>query len=232
MCCCLYLTGRAQSFVTGSFSSRTTDWGCSLEANTESVYGEPGAKAVDEVDAAANICQTVSGFAIGSSYSLRLLASRRTGGCPSPATNNMNITIDGGALAVTLTRTNTTFGLTTAVYVFTATNNAHTITFSAGSGFGSSTCGMIVDNIALGLSSFPLNSLIFMPKRGGRKWNYTGVRPVKKTTTILKLKKAIKGPPLKRWPFLLAKPLMAIAPGDSTTWLTTSPRMPERYTTG
>ncbi|HOZ87805.1 MAG TPA: hypothetical protein PL029_08610, partial [Bacteroidia bacterium] len=121
MCCCLCLTGRAQSIVNGAFTSGTSGWGCSPEVNTESVYGGPSSNAVDEVDAAANICQTVSGFAIGSSYSLSLLASRRTGGCPSPATTNMNITIDGGALAVTLTRTNATFGLTSAAHVFTAT---------------------------------------------------------------------------------------------------------------
>jgi len=153
--------------VNGAFTSGTSGWGCSPEVNTESVYGGPSSNAVDEVDAAANICQTVSGFAIGSSYSLSLLASRRTGGCPSPATTNMNITIDGGALAVTLTRTNATFGLTSAVYVFTATSNAHTITFSAGSGFGGSTCGMIVDNIALSGAILPIELIDFYAEANG-----------------------------------------------------------------
>jgi len=153
--------GSAQLISNGNFSSGTTSWSCGIEVNTESTYGGSGSNAVVEVDAGAGLCQTVNGLTIGNTYQLSFSASRRTGGCPSPATTNIDITVSGGVFAATVTRTNTTFGFTTNSYLFTANSATHTITFAAGSGFGGSTCGMIMDDFALAFSPLPIELLNF-----------------------------------------------------------------------
>ena len=147
----------SQSVTNGNFSSGTSGWGCGPEINTETTYGgSNGSNMVDEVDTQAGLCQTISGFIIGKDYYLSIDASRRTGGCPSPATTNMNVTISGGVLSATITRTNTTFGFVTSGFLFTANSTTHTINYAAGSGFGSSTCGMIVDNIVIAAAVLPI----------------------------------------------------------------------------
>jgi hypothetical protein len=152
----------SQSVTNGNFSSGTSGWGCGAEVNTETTYGgSNGGNLVDEVDAAAGLCQTITGFVIGTNYYLSIDATRRTGGCPSPATTNMNVTISGGVLSATITRTNTTFGFVTSGFLFTATSATHTINYAAGAGFGGSTCGMIVDNIVIAASVLPVELTVF-----------------------------------------------------------------------
>jgi hypothetical protein len=156
-------SSKSQIMLNGSFVSGTSSWGCSAEINAENVYGGASVlNAVAEVDAGAGLCQTVIGLGIGNVYTLSYECSRRVGGCPSPSPTNMEVSISGGALAKTDVRINTSFALTTTSYNFTALSTSHTISFSAGSGFGGSTCGMIIDNITVTLaSSLPIELLYF-----------------------------------------------------------------------
>ncbi|MBI3520934.1 MAG: hypothetical protein HY062_16465, partial [Bacteroidetes bacterium] len=153
----------AQIMLNGNFLLGTTAWGCSAEINAETVYGgSNGLNSVAEVDAAAGLCQTVIGLGIGNVYTLSYDCTRRLGGCPSPNPTNMLVTVDAGALSKTDTRVNTSFGWSTSSYNFTAVSTSHTISFSAGAGFGGSTCGMIMDNIVVTLSSpLPIELLYF-----------------------------------------------------------------------
>ena len=154
---------RSQIMLDGGFVVGTTFWGCAAETNTETVYGGSDLlNSVAEVDAVAGLCQTVIGLGIGNIYTLSYQCTRRTGGCPSPDSTNMDVTVSGGALSKTDTRSNTTFSWTTTSYNFTALSTSHTINFAAGSGFGVSTCGMIVDNISVVLfSPLPIELLYF-----------------------------------------------------------------------
>lgn len=152
---------KSQIIVNGSFGSGTSSWGCSPETNPESVYGGPTANTVAEVDAAAGLCQTITGLTIGGVYRLSYQCSRRVGGCPSPNSTNITITVSGGVLSKADSRTNTTYSLTSSVYIFTATATSHVITFAAGSGFGGSTCGMIMDNLSVVISPLPIELLYF-----------------------------------------------------------------------
>jgi hypothetical protein len=153
---------RAQILLNGDFTLGTAFWGCASETNPETTYGgSNGLNTVAEVDALAGLCQTVSGLTPGNTYELSFSASRRTGSCPAPLITNVNITIDGGVLITTVTRTNTTFGFTTSGFLFIATSASHTITFAGGSGFGGSTCGLIVDNIAVTTSALPIELMEF-----------------------------------------------------------------------
>ena len=152
---CIYTNGKSQTITNGDFSSSGTGRGGSPEAtNNETTYGgSVGTNKVAEVDFAAGLCQTISGFVVGSLYTLSFDCTRRTGGCPSPNPTNMNVTVSAGALSTTVSRSNTTFGFTNTSINFTATATSQTLTFAAGSGFGTSTCGMIVDNISITLLS-------------------------------------------------------------------------------
>lgn len=151
---------QAQSLVVnGDFQGGTAGWtGCgALERNPETVYGgSNGANFTAEVDAAANLCQVIPGFTIGQQYTLTLLASRRTGGCPGPDPLTVNIVVDGGALSTSITRAGA-FNLSVFTITFTATQVSHTLTLLPA--FGGTTCGMIIDDIsivALPLSISPL----------------------------------------------------------------------------
>ncbi len=160
LCVCV-LVIKSQIILNGNFTSGTANWGCSPETNPESVYGGPTGNIVAEVDAAAGLCQTVTGLTIGGVYRLSYQCSRRVGGCPSPNPSNITITVSGGALSKTDSRINTSFALTTTTYIFTATATSHVITFAAGTGFGGSTCGMIMDNISIVISPLPIELLYF-----------------------------------------------------------------------
>lgn len=152
----------AQILLNGDFSLGTLFWGCSIETDIETTYGGlSGSNTVAEIDALANMCQTVSGLTIGNVYALSCSATRRTGGCPGPPVTNVNITMSGGVLSTVLTRTNTTFGFTTTGFLFTATSTSHLITFMGGSGFAGSSCGMIIDNVAVTRSGLPIELLGF-----------------------------------------------------------------------
>lgn len=158
----LFQNLNAQLLLNGDFLLGTTFWGCGPETNAETFYGGSNPlNTVAEVDAGASLCQTVNGLTVGKIYSVSFAASRRTGGCPAPPTTNIDISINGGVLAITSTRTNTVFSWSTIGYLFLATSTAHTITFSAGSGFGGSTCGMVIDNISVALSALPVELMKF-----------------------------------------------------------------------
>lgn len=156
------LTAFGQTVTNGNFSSGTSGWGCAAETGAETTYGgSNGGNTIAEVDDLASLCQTLSGFTPGNVYYLAFDASRRTGGCPSPATTNVNINVSGGVLSTTLTRTNTTFGFTTSGFLFTANNTTHSFTISPGSGFSGITCGMIIDNVIISASALPIELSYF-----------------------------------------------------------------------
>jgi hypothetical protein len=152
----------SQILLNGNFSLAEVSWGCSPETNAETSYGGSNVlNRVAEVDANASLCQVLTGLFIGNTYLVSLSASRRTGTCPSPNPTNMLVTVSGGVLSAVVTRTNTTFNLSSSAYLFTANSIIHTITFSPGPGMGSSTCGMIVDNISVTFSPLPVELLHF-----------------------------------------------------------------------
>lgn len=156
------LNQSAQTVTNGNFNSGTTGWGCAAETGAETTYGgSNGANTIAEVDDLASLCQTLSGFVPGNVYYIAFDASRRTGGCPSPAATNININVSGGVLSTTVTRTNTTFGFATFGFLFTANSTSHGFTISPGSGFSGITCGMIVDNIVVAASSLPIELTYF-----------------------------------------------------------------------
>ena len=102
---------------------------------------------VAEIDAQAWLQQSVSGLTIGSTYTLTFLAGRRTAGgtsIPNPIT--IDVTIDGGALTSTATRTNTVYNLTTQSYNFVATQTTHVLSLRPQAGY-ISTFGMVIDDI-------------------------------------------------------------------------------------
>ena len=147
----------AQTVTNGAFTSATSGWGCSPETNPESVYGGTGSNRVAEVDAAAGLCQTISGFTIGSLYQITFDCSRRTS-C-GPATQTLDFGIDGGALATQNISRTGAFNFTAEIFSFTATATSHTIDFN---GTSAGTCGLIIDNIVISLvSALPIELLNF-----------------------------------------------------------------------
>lgn len=151
----------SQSILNGNFAFGGMYWGCAPEVNIETFFGGVlSLNLSNEVDALATICNTVSGLVPGNNYYLVMDASRRTGLCPSPAVTNVDITMSGGVLSASLTRTNTTFGWTPSGFLFTASSPAHTFTISAGAGLAGS-CGMIIDNIVAVSAVLPMELTTF-----------------------------------------------------------------------
>lgn len=154
-CLLLYpAAGSSQVFLNGDFSFGTWSWGCNPEIGNESTYGGSGGNNVAEVDGSNFLCQTIAGFIPGNTYYISIQASRRTGGCPSPAVTNVNFSI--GSLTTTITRTNTVFGWSQSAFLFTATNFIETLSFGPGTGLGAFTCGMILDNLIVAASALPV----------------------------------------------------------------------------
>ncbi|MES2132282.1 MAG: T9SS type A sorting domain-containing protein [Bacteroidota bacterium] len=150
----------AQSVNNGDFASGSSGWGCSAEINAENVYGGGTSNAVAEVDAEAGLCQTISGFTIGSVYRFSIDYSRRTGGCPGPNPAGANITISNSALSASVSSTVSSYALQHSVFTFTATQTNLTLTIAAN--FTGSTCGLIIDNVAINLySGLPIELLYF-----------------------------------------------------------------------
>lgn len=152
---------QAQGIANGDFSSGTASWGCSPETNAESVYGgSSGTNAVAEVDNGAGLCQTISGFTIGSVYRFSISYCRRTGGgCPAPNPAGANITI-GSVLTASVSSNLTTFSFQTSSFNFTA--NQTSLTLNVVPNFTGSTCGLIVDNLSIVLySGLPIELLYF-----------------------------------------------------------------------
>lgn len=146
------LSLHAQTITNGTFSSGRSGWGCSPEINRETVYGgSDNSNLVAEIDTRANLCQTISGFTIGHTYTLSFACSRRT--TCGPALQSMNLSIDGGALNRSISRGGTTFNFQAESFDFTATATSHTITFV---GTSPGTCNLIIDNLTI-------SSLILLP---------------------------------------------------------------------
>jgi len=144
----------AQSFVNGNFASGSSNWnlfGSSSEINTESTYGGVGNNKVAEVDYVVSLYQTVTGFVIGKTYSLNFLASRRTRSPgPNPSSVIVKITSSTSTiLSTTLTKTNNNFSLDAVTYDFIATASTLTFSFTAGSNIGTSTRGVIIDDLTI-----------------------------------------------------------------------------------
>ncbi len=149
--------GNAQTITNGTFAAGGTGWGCSPETNPVSTYGGVGSNRVAEVDQAAGLCQTISGFTIGSVYQISFLCSRRTS-C-GPPTQSANFSISAGALPTQSISRTGAFAFTTTSYIFTATATSHTITFV---GTSPGTCGLIFDDINLILiSGLPIELAYF-----------------------------------------------------------------------
>ncbi|BDS14711.1 T9SS type A sorting domain-containing protein [Aureispira anguillae] len=139
-------SANAQTIINGSFDSGSSNWSCAPEAgNNETVYGgfDPSNR-VAEVDAAAGLCQTITGFTIGNTYTLSFDCSRRTN-C-GPTLQSMDININGGALSTSVSRNGTAFAWVNESFSFTATATTHTITFD---GTSTSTCGLIINDVSL-----------------------------------------------------------------------------------
>lgn len=186
-------SGFSQILSNGDFSSGTSGWGCGVEVNTESTYGGSSSNPVVEVDAGAGLCQTMTGLTIGNAYLVSFSSSRRTGGCPSPAITNIDVNVSGGALSTTITRTNTTFGFISDYFLFTATSATHTLTFSAGSGFGGSTCGMIMDNFVVSFSPLPVTLLSFSAYSTGENIDFKWSTASEKNNAYFVIERSING---------------------------------------
>ncbi|MFT5724272.1 MAG: hypothetical protein ACI9JN_001390 [Bacteroidia bacterium] len=99
----------AQTVSNGNFNNTSSGWGCSPEAtHVEKTYGgSSSSNRVAEVDQAAGLCQTISGFTIGYEYELSFRCSRRTN-C-GPTLQTMDVTVDDGALSTSVSRNGGSF---------------------------------------------------------------------------------------------------------------------------
>lgn len=149
---------QAQTVTNGTFDAQASGWGCNPEATyRETTYGGfVSSNRVAEIDAAVGLCQTINGFIVGATYTLAFDCSRRT--TCGPTLQSMNITIDGGALDVNVSRNGTAFRFENEHFNFVATATSHTITFN---GTSSTTCGLIVDNIELRTANLPIELTYF-----------------------------------------------------------------------
>lgn len=139
----------AQTVLNGNFNSSGTNWGCSPEVNAESVYGGSSTtNQVAEVDVAAGLCQTITGFTSGSYYRLSFKCSRRT--TCGPTLQSLNVTLSGGVLNQNVSRNGTAFSLATETFFFIANAASLTLTFT---GTTTETCNLLVDDIQITLVS-------------------------------------------------------------------------------
>lgn len=149
----------AQTVTNGNFSSGSTGWGCNPEAyNPESTYGgSSNSNTVAEVDQEAGLCQSVSGFTVGSYYSISFKASRRT--TCGPTFQSVKLNINNGALTANISRNGGGFNWGVETFYFVATSTTHTITFTSNT---SGTCNLVFDNISLNLiSALPIELVDF-----------------------------------------------------------------------
>ena len=166
----------SQTLTNGNFNNGGTGWGCNVETNAETVYGGTnGGNTVAEVDQLAGLCQTISGFTIGASYTLSFECSRRTN-C-GPAVQTMDVSVDGGALPATGVSRSGAFLFTTENINFTATQTTHILDFTATI---TGTCGLIVDDISIVLNCVPPSQSItvcdsFVSPSGNYTWYNSGI---------------------------------------------------------
>ncbi len=156
--CCLISTSLLSQnlVVNGDFSSGNASWnngGCTLEVNSQSVYGGSTSDLLGEIDAASCAQQTIC-IVPGLSYTLSYDACRRTGGGCTPATVGMNIKVTGVTSATNYVNvnnnySNTTFGLVTQTYSFTAGATDKQVVLSFSVFNNATTCGVMLDNASL-----------------------------------------------------------------------------------
>lgn len=155
-----------QSFVNPGFESGTTGWtDCPLEINSASVYGGTGSNKVAEVDGHTNaastaddrqLCQTLTGFTIGSVYLLEFQATRRAS-TSTPASVTVTVRIDD-ALNVLVTRTGG-WNLVREQFTFVATSTTHTLRITPNF---TTSFGMLFDNFSMTVASpLPVRMLHF-----------------------------------------------------------------------
>ena len=172
LACSLSLNAHAQTFVNAGFESGTTGWtGCLVEVNPANVYGGTGSSMVAEVDGDNNagstaddmlLCQSVSGFTIGSVYTLDFDAARRQGG-PTPTTVSANVQMDN-ALDVTVSRTGA-WNMVREHLTFTATATTHNLRITPNF---TVSYGMLFDNFSITLvSMLPVELLHFDARSEG-----------------------------------------------------------------
>lgn len=149
----------AQTVTNGNFSSGATGWGCNPEAyNPESTYGGTShTNIVAEVDQEVGLCQTISGFTVGSYYSISFKASRRT--TCGPTFQSVKLKVNNGALTANISRNGGGFNWGVETFYFVATSTTHTITFTSNT---TGTCNLVFDNISLNLiSALPIELVDF-----------------------------------------------------------------------
>jgi len=149
----------AQTINNGNFSSGSTGWGCNPEAyNPESTYGgTSNSNIVAEVDEEAGLCQTVTGFTVGSYYSISFRASRRT--TCGPTLQSVKLKVNNGALTTNFSRNGGGFNWGLETFYFVATSTTHTITFTSNT---SGTCNLVLDNISINVvSALPIELVDF-----------------------------------------------------------------------
>ncbi len=155
----------AQSFVNPGFESGTTGWTCDMEVNSASVYGGTGSNKVAEVDGHTNpnstaddrlLCQTLTGFIIGDSYTLEFDATRRAASS-TPTTVSVNVHL-GSTLDWIVTRTGG-WNMVRERITFTATSTSHALRISPK--FKTS-FGMLFDNFSISrVSTLPVTLVRF-----------------------------------------------------------------------
>ncbi|HEY0110103.1 MAG TPA: putative Ig domain-containing protein, partial [Fibrella sp.] len=160
---CSFFGAAPEMVINGGFMSGANSWNhCSngVEVNPVNAYGGSGSNPTAEVDAHFNLasaaddrtlCQNISGFTIGKTYTLSFKASRRTNG--AAATVGTNVMLDGGALNTNVFRSNTAFALTPETFTFTATQTTHKLTFKTTSQWTPGSYGIIIDDISIKLQS-------------------------------------------------------------------------------
>ncbi len=157
----------AQTIINGDFQNGTTGWsGCIMERGTAATYGGPGStNFVAEVDGNFDVstaddrilCQSISGFTVGSIYTLSFDATRRVG-TNAPTVVSVTVRLDGAALSREVTRTGG-WNMVAEQLVFTATQPTHYLTIRPNF-VGSH--GMIFDNLTLSvLSALPVELISF-----------------------------------------------------------------------
>jgi hypothetical protein len=117
--------------------------------------GSSTSNTVAEIDMSTSLCQDVSGFTVGTNYTLYFDLSRRIGTDPdwqSPGTVGVKICV--GTTCNNYTRNNTTWGLTTSSLSFNASASTLTISITPISSYWSgcsipcrSTLGMNIDDV-------------------------------------------------------------------------------------
>jgi hypothetical protein len=144
------LNGSAQTLLNGNFNSGSSNWGCNPEAyNPETTYGgSNNHNTVAEVDQEAGLCQTISGFTVGSLYTISFKCSRRT--TCGPTFQSIHLSVSNNALDVNISRNGGGFNFTLESFSFIATSTTHTINFTSNT---SGTCNLILDNLTLNVTS-------------------------------------------------------------------------------